>query len=516
MYDALPQRLATLRRNKAMSQEELANLLGVSRQAVSKWERGESSPDTLNLIGLADLYEMSLDELVRGAAIQEKDLEPVDSPASQASIIKEENAEPSEPTSDIQNSTTTVSESATDGVVKVEVVTTTIPLGAASSFIPKTDAKNIAEQNSTDASTPSDYQSPKPSTSESAPTSPSRSAFPPPFAETRQNPAAPQMPGSIPPSTAHVLNKSKETRRARSSWVKIIIILVVIVFVLSRLWSCIDYGTSSQQTSSHTVERSYTDEVPVHSNVERPAVPTVNENYYSWILPADELTSMVTTWGAGTLDVHTTPDSEGSDIVATFTSENNAGFENPPRISLDNGALVIDSASTPITLPALIFNNPTKTHLDVGIPESLAHGLECFSLDAASGTLTFSDLAADEAYLTLASGKLNLNKVTATSLDLDMSSGTTTFDGQVDETLTINLASGTFAAKSSVCPNSTEIDLLSGRIELAVPKYSVLDTSIDKTTGSFENQLPTNKLEGSPTSSLSASIASGSVVIKPI
>ena len=40
--------------------------LGVSRQAVSKWERGESSPDTDNLIALAELYGLSLDALVLG------------------------------------------------------------------------------------------------------------------------------------------------------------------------------------------------------------------------------------------------------------------------------------------------------------------------------------------------------------------------------------------------------------------------------------------------------------------
>ena len=60
----IAKRLATLRRAHGLSQEELAARLGVSRQAVSKWERAESSPDTANLIALARLYAISLDELL--------------------------------------------------------------------------------------------------------------------------------------------------------------------------------------------------------------------------------------------------------------------------------------------------------------------------------------------------------------------------------------------------------------------------------------------------------------------
>lgn len=59
-------RLYELRKKQGLSQEELAEKLGVSRQAVSKWERGEASPDTDNLIALAKIYGLSLDELIFG------------------------------------------------------------------------------------------------------------------------------------------------------------------------------------------------------------------------------------------------------------------------------------------------------------------------------------------------------------------------------------------------------------------------------------------------------------------
>lgn len=57
-------KLLQLRKEKGLSQEQLAQELGISRQAVSKWERAEASPDTDNLIELAKLYDISLDELL--------------------------------------------------------------------------------------------------------------------------------------------------------------------------------------------------------------------------------------------------------------------------------------------------------------------------------------------------------------------------------------------------------------------------------------------------------------------
>lgn len=70
---AMAQRLVDRRKAAGLSQEALAVQLGVSRQAVSKWERSESSPDTDNLIALAALYGVSLDELLYGEAASDAD-----------------------------------------------------------------------------------------------------------------------------------------------------------------------------------------------------------------------------------------------------------------------------------------------------------------------------------------------------------------------------------------------------------------------------------------------------------
>lgn len=57
-------KLYDLRKQKGFSQEELANRLNVSRQTVSKWEVGDSTPDLEKLVAISDLFEISLDELV--------------------------------------------------------------------------------------------------------------------------------------------------------------------------------------------------------------------------------------------------------------------------------------------------------------------------------------------------------------------------------------------------------------------------------------------------------------------
>ena len=57
-------RLVKLRKKNGFSQEALADKIGVSRQAVSKWERSESSPDTDNLISLAKIYNLTMDEIL--------------------------------------------------------------------------------------------------------------------------------------------------------------------------------------------------------------------------------------------------------------------------------------------------------------------------------------------------------------------------------------------------------------------------------------------------------------------
>lgn len=82
-------RLVELRKRKGLSQEELADKLGISRQAVSKWERAEAGPDVDNAIRLSRLYGVTLDELFGNKPDYERAIE--------AMRLREEAGEGAEP-----------------------------------------------------------------------------------------------------------------------------------------------------------------------------------------------------------------------------------------------------------------------------------------------------------------------------------------------------------------------------------------------------------------------------------
>lgn len=64
MKESFGARLARIRKSKGMTQEEVADKLHVSSQAVSKWENDASYPDIDGLLALADLFDVTVDELV--------------------------------------------------------------------------------------------------------------------------------------------------------------------------------------------------------------------------------------------------------------------------------------------------------------------------------------------------------------------------------------------------------------------------------------------------------------------
>ena len=67
------EKLYRLRKERSMSQEVLARELGVSRQAISRWELGEVVPDTENVLAMSRLFEVSTDYLLRDECGREED-----------------------------------------------------------------------------------------------------------------------------------------------------------------------------------------------------------------------------------------------------------------------------------------------------------------------------------------------------------------------------------------------------------------------------------------------------------
>ena len=79
----LAERIYELRRKSGLSQEQLAEKIGVSRQTVSKWESGTSTPELEKLMALGEIFQVSLDELVweQGTLDAPREVQPAADPA---------------------------------------------------------------------------------------------------------------------------------------------------------------------------------------------------------------------------------------------------------------------------------------------------------------------------------------------------------------------------------------------------------------------------------------------------
>lgn len=322
------------------------------------------------------------------------------------------------------------------------------------------------------------------------------------------------------------LQKSNTSHLTRSSWIKIIVILIVSIVIFANMWSCMSDSTTHHSTRNNSVERAATP-IPITSDEDGstttldPATfaDSMNTPYdqadASWVLPADSLKDINVTWASGTLNIHPLPDSAGNNIIALYTSSD-GDLENAPRIALDNGVLNVDPVNTPISFIPFVFGNLAETSLEIGIPESIASSLECVNLDSASGVMTISNLTANEAQFAVASGNLDLDSLNANQLKIDMASGVVAFDGEAANSLNLSVASGTLEAKSTLCPRSLDIDLISGRIDLALPKDTALNVDLDKVSGSFNNYLPTSSSNAASSAHADIDITSGSMVIKAL
>ena len=171
----IAQRLAELRRERGFSQEGLAEQLGLSRQAVSKWERAEAAPDMGNLIALADLYEVTLDELLRVSPEVEEDMR----------FESQERAE------SVETEAAAAAEAALAAAARAEA--------AAATAAEAPDVPKVVVEVSAPAATSGGFPPPAPSPGQvGAPGQGAPHGFSP---STYGSPASPQSPGAYPPGS---------------------------------------------------------------------------------------------------------------------------------------------------------------------------------------------------------------------------------------------------------------------------------------------------------------------------
>lgn len=70
-------KLKEIRKNEGLSQEQLAEKIGVSRQAITKWETGKGLPDVENMVIIAEIFKTTIDELLRDSVARQEPKTPV-------------------------------------------------------------------------------------------------------------------------------------------------------------------------------------------------------------------------------------------------------------------------------------------------------------------------------------------------------------------------------------------------------------------------------------------------------
>ena len=87
--DKISKFIYELRKEKGLSQYQLADMIPISRQAVSKWERGKTIPDSSTLIRLSEIFDVSINELLKGERLENNSIKELES--TTLSIVDEHN-----------------------------------------------------------------------------------------------------------------------------------------------------------------------------------------------------------------------------------------------------------------------------------------------------------------------------------------------------------------------------------------------------------------------------------------
>ena len=485
-------RLAELRRAHGYSQESLAAELGLTRQAVSRWERGESLPDTENLIALANLYGVTLDELVRPQIAEQ------DEAASDEAGMDAETVAPGE---------TPAEEASAEEAPAVEEVA---------------PEEAVAEADETATDAPKAESVPAVPESLTAP-EPHAANTPPSPQELPAEPAPPFALSSYQGGPAQPVDPSAKPNSGCLTKVLLGFAIAAVSLLLLTIGSCVLFSgnkvegpvveRSSDTVTEESAAGAESQESAAGATAQEHAESSANETF----VDAGQVESLDIDWAAGPVKVLVMDDADedGLGVIVTEKYLDEESSRVPMRVELEFGELSISYGDE----GTFGLHTGKGKSLTVRLPKSLAASLRSVECDIASGSLEMGGLASQTLDLDLASGTMDVTNVTASKLDVDVASGQAAVAGSFAQLVEMDVASGELRVTSDVVPASTDIDVASGNAVLELPTDASFKATVDKDSGTFQMDFDAKQqgdvyTVGAGDSLVHVDIASGSVRIR--
>lgn len=462
-------RLVELRRAQGYSQESLAAALGLTRQAVSRWERGESLPDTENLIALADLYGVTLDELVRP---QPQEL------AEEDETLAEAPEEPEVP----EASEVSDAESSVDVEPAEEVPEASVEAQMAVGKLPE---EPLVEHTDAPAFLP--IETPAANEALLAESTIPQAAVPPEAGMTAPEPES-------------------DARRTGSFLAKVLVAVVCVAVVLGILSA--GFGSLIVLFGVRSTHR---DEAAVELSDGKPASST--EVRYD----PKKVHDLRIDWAAGPVVIRKVSDDKADSVIVTeeYLDPELSSF--PMQESLSHGELSISYGKAK-NRGWSGFGGQGK-RLTVLIPEGM-QDLGSVHFTISSYSIEARDLSCDSLQLKLASGDAELTNLTANKLELVVASGDIEATGDFSDKVDIQVGSGDVKLASSSVPASSSLQVASGDVRYLLPRDASFVVRSQVSSGDFDLGFRSKRegetdIVGKGGNSIDVNLTSGDVRIDP-
>ena len=417
-------RIIELRTAHSLSQEALANQLSLSRQAVSRWERGEALPDTENLIALADLFGVTLDELVRPQAAG----------APEEPAPEEEAADEAEP------------EASAEGETAADIP----------ADIPA-DLSATAQGDET----PVDTQPEQATTPEPEPTTP----------------APPSVPTYTPPSETPPAATPRDSRWTTGKVIALIVVALIAGAAILALLAHLIFGMHAPlgaiQSTSETPGVTY--EAPDDS---------VDENDIG--IDSQGVTSIDLSWPSGDVAIMPVDDAETNGDIRLlenrFDSDSADALlwgieEGTLRVYADPGVSYIGETSLTLMIPASLMGTLGELSVEVlaGSVEVQNMKLDDLDVTIGSGFASIDGVTAHDLDLEVASGEAHVQGWFE-EVDIDIMSGfaeVTVVDSSMLSELSLEVTSGGLMVNLPESTGFTLIENATGPGEVRVSGFPI-------------------------------------------